>query len=94
MYWCGLGFSDLASMPMATVQVIYERLPRLKAEHELMLIEANSVVSMKESDRRSVMQRLMLEISGEPRIKARVASPDELARIGIKVVGIGVERIM
>jgi len=77
-------------MPFAAIWLYYERIPALKAERSLQLIEAVSVPHMKAEDRRQVtgqLKRIIQDQYGLP--KGRRPIPAELAQRGVSVKKIG-----
>lgn len=55
-------------MPFAAIQAYARDLPRHRAQYELMLAEANALPHLKDSERRTVVERLQREAAGGPEL--------------------------
>jgi hypothetical protein len=63
-FYYHLGFNELARMPRWAIRLYLDELPKLRAQHELMLIEATGMAYMDAADQKTVIQQLNDDLQG------------------------------
>jgi hypothetical protein len=81
-FWYGLGFADMAEMPIASIQAYLERLPARIAEMKLAMAEAVSVPHLEADERRDLLESWQ-EQAHLREMEAEVVSPAVLRMMGI-----------
>ena len=84
-YWYGLQFSEIANMPLSTVQAYLQKLEVRQAETKLMLVDVESITILKARDRKKMINRWMKLVQIQEPAKAKKASPAKLKMMGIGV---------
>lgn len=73
-------------MPIAAIKEYIRRLPALRAEAELEMIEAAAMPYMQKSKSKAITERLESLIKEKYNIKPKKATPPLLRRLGINFV--------
>jgi hypothetical protein len=87
-FWYGLGFNDLANMPVASIEIYMQQLPARLAELSLLLADTTMLPHAKEDARRNALTKWQRVVNMKSQVNAKPASPAVL-----KMMGIGVEHV-
>jgi hypothetical protein len=87
-FWYHLSFKELTSMPRWAVRLYLDELPKLRAEYELMLIEASGMAYMEEKDQKAVMKQLNADLGVREERQPEVSKEtymQQLAGLGLTI---------
>jgi hypothetical protein len=84
-FWYGLQFSEIAEMPIASINAYINKLEARKTEVKLMMADVVSLPKMKKNDRVSLVNSWMKLLNITSQAQAKPASPGRLKLMGIGV---------
>lgn len=85
-YWYNMSIDDLLNLPPVIAEVYANALPRIKAEFQIMAIQANNFGNMEKKDQKALIASLKRDLGTD---EVRKPQSKEEAEFLLKSVGIG-----